>query len=254
MAEVIDARLFRKAKRANVALQFTETELIVPAKADKPEIRVRLPNRREKTFEEREAAIAERQGQIAALEEEIEAERKELKAKVDAYRALGTGGSEVVVQNLKIKTLMERRNTLARPEKWAEEVARQVGPNEIFLEKHKIYSLDRIYRMDFDVVELVRRPEALASLYVDVGLAAAAEQRAQEEAEGAVLEGARAEAAGKSAAAAEKARAATELPGAPDAAAAARTGAIVGQRRVITLGKKKTAAAGGAAGGAPGGI
>ncbi len=239
--------------------QYTDTELILPAKADQPEVRVRLPNRREKTFEEREAVLEERKAKIAALEEEIEAERKDLKAKVDAFQALGTGGSEIIVQNLKLKTLMERRSALARPEKWVEEL--EAGPKSIFLEKHDLYRLNRMYFLEADVYELVRRREALDSLYVDVGLAAAAEARAQEEAEGAVLEAARVAAAGKTAAAAEAARAATELPGgqAPrDAAAAARTGAIVGQKRVIRLGKKSAGAgaAGGssAAGGGPGGI
>lgn len=248
MAEAkLDAKFFRKAKRSNLAIQITDTDAFIPAKGDQPEIRVRLPNRREKTMEERTAALEARVADLAALEEEIEVERKELKARVDAFRAMGTGGSEVVVQNLKVKTLMDRRNAMVRPERWIEEL--DAEPQHIFLEKYKLYSLNHA------IYKLVRRLEPLETLYVDVGAAAAAEQIAQEEAEAGALEAARVEAEARRAGAAEKARAATELPGAPDAAAAARTGAIVGQRRVIRLGKKSAGAgASSAAGGAPGGV
>jgi hypothetical protein len=253
-APPIDAKLFRKAKRANLVLQFTDTELILPAKADNPEIRVRLPNRREKTMEEREAVIAERQAQIAALEEEIETERKELRAKVESFRALGTGGSEVVVQNLKVKSLMERRSLLARPERWIDEVD-NVGPKAIFLEKQDLYKLNAIFFEMADVMQLVRRKEPMETLYVDIGAAAAAERVAQEAAEGEVLEAAQQAEESKRLAAAEKRRAATELPGVAggqDAAAAARTGAIAGARKVIKLKKTATAPAGGPTGGAGG--
>lgn len=68
----MDAKFFRKAKRANRAVEITDSEAIIPAVKDAPEIRVPLPNRRILTIEEREQIVQERRDEIANIEVMIE--------------------------------------------------------------------------------------------------------------------------------------------------------------------------------------
>jgi hypothetical protein len=121
MASQLDTKFFRKAKKLNRAVEITDNQAFIPAVKDSPEIRVSLPNRRPKTFEERTAELEERREQISVIEEDIEKERKVLLALVKSFRE-GGPVSEVVAQNLKVKGLMEKRSSLDRPEKWIEEL------------------------------------------------------------------------------------------------------------------------------------
>lgn len=240
----MDIRFFNKAKKANRAVRYTDTEAIIPAVADKPEIRVPLPTRRLKTFEEREATIASRMAQIGPIEEEIETERRELQRRVEAFKAMGTGAADVIVQNQKVRDLMEKRSALARPEVW-------IHKNDSLTLKDVFGAKRALGVLKYPVWDLKRRVEPISTLYVDIGAAAAAEKAQQEAAEGAVLEEARLKQEQKVAAQAAAAAAATEVPQGPTAEQQARTGAIVGQKRKITL--KKTAPPGGGAAGGGGG-
>ena len=118
----LDAKFFRKAKKVNRAIVITDTEAFIPAVADSPEIRVPLPNRRPKTMEERQLALDSRMAEIDAIEAQIEVVRKGLLGRVEAYRNLGTGAADVIIQNQKVKTLMEKRSALARPDTWINEI------------------------------------------------------------------------------------------------------------------------------------
>ena len=246
MSGALDVKFFKKASKANRAVRYTDTEAIIPAVADKPEIRIPLPNRRPKTMEERQAAIDPRMAEIAPIEEQIETERKELQRRVETFKATGTGAANVIVQNQKVRDLVEKRSSLARPEVW-------IHKNDSMTLKDVFGAKKALSVLDYPVYDLKRRVEPISSLYIDVGAAAAAEQAAAEAAEGAVLEEARLKQEQKATAAAAAATAATEIPQGPTAQQQARTGAIVGQaKRTIKLGKKTVAGSAAAAGGGGG--
>lgn len=211
MAAQLDAKFFRKAKKLNRAVEITDNQAFIPAVKDSPEIRVPLPNRRPKTIEERTAELNERMVQISTVEEQVEVERKALLELVKAYNG-GGPASEVVAQNLKVKALMEKRSSLARPSKWIEELD-GISFKDVFASKRD----DR--KIGAPVYQIKRRVEPISSLYVDLAAEAAA---------------------------AEPAVVAPELPApkAPTVKAAktvaeAAQGAIIGQKKrtVIKLGK-----------------
>lgn len=224
----MDARFFRKAKRVNRAIEITDMEAVIPAVKDSPEIRVPLPNRRPKTFEEREAAIQARNAEITTLEQQIEDERKRLLELVKSYRAIGSGAADVVVQNLKIKNLMEQRSALARPEVWIEEIS-GLSAVDIFESKRDIRKLGG------PVYQVKRRVEPISSLYVDLGQAAAQATVAAESAEAAEAASVMAAEAAATQATLQKQIKATEIKAAPTTQQKATTGAIVGQRRTIKV-------------------
>lgn len=161
---MLDSKFFRKAKRVNRAVEITDTEAVIPAVRDSAEIRVALPNRRPKTFEERQQVIDGRRQEIAVLEEQIEVERKKLLELVKSYRAVGAGVADVVVQNLKIKELMEQRSALARPETWIEELE-GLTLKDVFASKRDVRKIGS------PVYQMKRRVEPITSLYVDLGAA-----------------------------------------------------------------------------------
>ena len=165
MAAQLDAKFFRKAKKVNRAVEITDNQAFIPAVKDSPEIRVNLPNRRVKTFEERTAEVQERIGQISAIEDEIETERKTLLTLVKSYNESGSGVSDVVAQNLKVKGLMEKRSSIARPEKWIEELE-GISFKDIFASKRD----DR--KIGAPVYQIKRRLEPISRLYVDLGAVA----------------------------------------------------------------------------------
>lgn len=235
-------KFFKKAKKVGRNIVITDNEAIIPAVGDTPEVRVALPNRRLKTVEERQAAIDARVADISALDEEIETERMSLMDRVEAFKNLGTGAADVVIQNQKIRMLMERRSALARPVVWIEELG-SLTRVDILENKTDKRSLGH------DVYQLTRRVEPITSLYVDVGGAAAAAQMAAEaEAEG-ILQAAAGDKAAKAAAAEKAAVAATALPVPPTAEEAAKTAAIIGTAKVKrTMKIKKTAVGVGAPG------
>ena len=230
----MDTKFFRAAKRANRAVEITDSEAIIPAVKDASEIRVPLPNRRPLTIEEREAILQGRRDQIAEIEEKIESERKILLQKVKSYRDIQSGAPEVVVQNLKIKNLMEQRSKLAYPEVWIEEL-KGLNLKDIFESKRDVRKIGA------DVFQVKRRVEPILSLYVDLGKAAAEAAVVAEEQESATIaEGLAAVAAAAASRLAQTIKA-TAGPSTTAAAAAATAtqGAIIGQRRVIKM--KKTA-------------
>jgi hypothetical protein len=219
----LDATFFRRARRSNRAVEITDMEAVIPAVKDKAEIRVPLPNRRLRTLDERKEALDARTVQIRAIEEEIEVERKKLLELVKAYKLVGAGVPEVVVQNQKIKELMERRSALARPGVWIEQI------NGLTL--MDVFESKRDTRKVADgapVFQVKRRVEPITSLYVDVGLAAAQAVVEAEDEE---------DKAAQASAIAQTAQAKATVP---KTAAQAAQGAIIG-KRVITL-KKKTPA------------
>lgn len=236
----LNEKFFKKAKKVGRNIVITDNEAIIPAVGDSPEVRVALPNRRLKTVEERQAAIDARVAEIAALDEEIETERVTLMERAEAFKNLRMGAADVVIQNQKIRMLMEKRSALARPVVWIEELDRLTRV-DILENKTDKRSLGH------DVYQLTRRVEPITSLYVDVGGAAAAAQMAAEAEAEEILQGAAADEAAK-AAAAEKAKiAATALAAPPTAEQAAKTGAIIGTvKRTMKI--KKTAAGVGAPG------
>jgi hypothetical protein len=175
MAYQLDAKFFRKAKRVNRAIEITETQAVIPAVKDSPEIRVSLPNRRPKTMEERKEVLDARYEELAALEEEVEVERRKLMDLTKVFRETGTGGAEVIVQNMKIDTLMGRRRGLRYPEIWIEEIP-GLTLVDVFASKRDTRS------MGANVYQVKTRVEPIESLYVDLGgLAAAANVSAEEE-------------------------------------------------------------------------
>ena len=180
MAYQLDAKFFRKAKKVNRAVEITDTHAVIPAVKDSPEIRVALPNRRPKTMEERGEILEERFSQISELEEEIEVERRRLMELTKAYRATPVAGvsevagvAEIVVQNLKIQNLMDRRRSLRYPEAWIESLG-GLTLVDIFASKRDARKLDGY------VYQVKNRVEPIESLYVDLGGAGA---RANAEAE-----------------------------------------------------------------------
>jgi hypothetical protein len=162
MSSQLDAKFFRKAKKVNRAVEITETQAYIPAVKDSPEIRVPLPNRRLKTMEEREAELTARYENIATLEEDIERERKSLNALISSYRELGSGAADVVVQNQKVRDLMERRKSMAYPQIWIESLS-GVTRTEVFESKRDTRKLPG----GGTVYQVKRRVEPISSLYVD---------------------------------------------------------------------------------------
>lgn len=165
----LDAKFFRKAKKVNRAVEITDTEAVIPAVKDGAEIRVALPNRRILTFDERKEKLKARNELIAALEEEIEIERKKLMDLTNTYKITRTGVAEVVVQNQKVKEMMERRSALARPEVWIESIE-GITLKDIFESKRDT----RKIAGNASLYQVKRRVEPITSLYVDIGAAAAA--------------------------------------------------------------------------------
>jgi len=182
MAYQLDAKFFRKAKKVNRAVEITDTYAVIPAVKDSPEIRVALPNRRPKTMEERGEVLEERFSQISELEQEIEVERRRLMELTKAYRATPVAGvsevagvAEIVVQNLKIQNLMDRRRSLRYPEAWIESLG-GLTLVDVFASKRDARKLDAY------VYQVKNRVEPIESLYVDLG-AAGARANAEAEAE-----------------------------------------------------------------------
>uniref|UniRef100_A0A6C0KC14 Uncharacterized protein n=1 Tax=viral metagenome TaxID=1070528 RepID=A0A6C0KC14_9ZZZZ len=217
MAATLDRQFFRKVTRRRRTLEFTANEVILPAVKDEPEIRVALPNRRERTIDERIEILAERTANVTLLDEEIETERKKLAEIVRRYKAGQAAVSEVVILNESVRGLMERRSTLARPDTWIE--------GDDTLTYKDIFMRERdLKKLKWEVFMLKRRVEPISSLYVDVVVP--------------VVQGA----AAPSAAPAPIAPAAAPVaPVAPAAGQAPATGAIIG-RRVLKLKKTATAA------------
>ena len=153
------------------------------------------------------------------LDEEIETERKKLAEIVRRYKAGQAAVSEVVILNESVRGLMERRSTLARPDRWIE--------GDDTLTYKDIFMRERdLKKLKWEVFMLKRRVEPISSLYVDVVVP--------------VVEGAAAPSA------APVAPAPSAAPVAPAVVQAPATGAIIG-RRVLKL--KKTATAASAAAG-----
>ena len=222
MAATLDRQFFRKVTRRRRTLEFTANEVILPAVKDEPEIRVALPNRRERTTDERIANLAERTANVTFLDEEIETERKKLAEIVRRYKAGQAAVSEVVILNESVRGLMERRSTLARPDRWIE--------GDDTLTYKDIFMRERdLKKLKWEVFMLKRRVEPISSLYVDVVVP--------------VVEGAAAPSAAPVAPAPSAAPAAPVPSAAPAAPAgqAPATGAIIG-RRVLKLKKTATAA------------
>lgn len=174
MSFQLDAKFFRRAKKVNRAVEITDMHAFIPAIKDSPEIRVALPNRRPKTMEERQTAIDIRYEQIAELEEEIEVERKQLIELTKTYSSTKSGAADVVVQNLKVQALMEKRKALQYPEIWIETVS-GVTLKDIFESKRDTRKVDGGV-----VQQISHRVEPITSLYVDLAAPAAgqAEQSA----------------------------------------------------------------------------
>ena len=226
MASQLDTAFFRKAKRANRAVEIFDHEAVIPAVKEKPEVRVKLPIRRLKTIEERKAFVQENRDKIEILDGEIEQERKNLLELVKAYRTTGSRVSEVVATNLKVKGLMERRSVLLSPERWIEELD-GLTFKDVFASKRDVRKIGA------NVYQIKRRVEPIESLYVNL----AAPQALQGEGEAGPPAPA-APAASLAAAAAATAAAAAASAQAPRTAAEAAQGVIIGQKKVI---KAKTA-------------
>ena len=188
MAYQLDAKFFRKAKKVNRAVEITDTYAVIPAVKDSPEIRVPLPNRRPKTMEERGEVLEERFTEISELEQEIEVERRRLMELTKSYRGASVAGgaevagvarvagvAEIVVQNLKIQNLMDRRRSLRYPEAWIESLG-GLTLVDVFASKRDVRKLDTY------VYQVKNRVEPIESLYVNLG-AAAATANAEAEAE-----------------------------------------------------------------------
>jgi hypothetical protein len=163
----VDAKFFRRAKKLNRAVEITDSHAYIPALRDSPEIRVPLPNRRPKTMEERQISLDERAEGIGALDEEIEVERRVLIDLTRKYNTLKSGAADVVVQNLKIQALMEKRKSLQYPERFIEELT-GVTLKDIFQSKRDTRKVD-----GGKVYQITHRVEPITSLYVDLTAAAA---------------------------------------------------------------------------------
>jgi len=171
----VDAKFFRRAKKLNRAVEITDSHAYIPALRDSPEIRVPLPNRRPKTMEERQTALDERAEGIGALDEEIEVERRVLIDLTRKYNTLKSGAAEVVVQNLKIQALMEKRKSLQYPERFIEELT-GVTLKDIFQSKRDTRKVD-----GGKVYQITHRVEPITSLYVDLTGAATGAATARED-------------------------------------------------------------------------
>ena len=244
MASQVNRDFFKKAKKVDRAIELRDNEAVIPAVKERAEVRARLPNRRLLSVEERAAIIQERTASLSALEEEIEVERKLLLELVKAYTATNSGASDVVAQNLKIKSLMERRSALSRPQVWIESLD-GLTLKDVFASKRDVRKIGST------VYQVKRRVEPISSLYVDlepVAGSATAAATVKATAKGT------AKGTGKGFAGTLASIAATVLPApvaapiaAPIAAPVATPaevaqGVIIGQKRVIKT-KKATAAA-----------
>ena len=226
MSFQLDAKFFRRAKKLNRAVEITDSHAYIPAVRDSPEIRVSLPNRRPKTMEERQAVIDERTEEIGALDEEIEVERRALIDLTRKYNTLKSGAADVVVQNLKIQGLMEKRKGLQYPERFIAELT-GVTLKDIFQSKRDMRKVD--------VFQIKHRVEPITSLYVDL--------------EGAAIGTGEATATGAATGAATAAGDDEDVEFGPTVqptpkpktAEQAKVGAIVQSKKVLKL--KKTAAA-----------
>ena len=171
MAFQLDAKFFRRAKKVNRAVEITDNYAVIPAMKDSPEIRVPLPIRRPLTFEEREAELIKRHEEISEIEKLIEVERKRLMERVQSFRDTKSGAADVVVQNLKIRDLVVKRNAISYGEKWIEDIE-NLTLKDIFESTRDTRSIG------LPLYQIKRRVEPITSLYVD--LAAAADAAANE--------------------------------------------------------------------------
>lgn len=160
MAYTLDAKFFRKANKLNRAVEITDTEAFIPAVKESPEIRVALPNRRLKSFEERSDEVSNRLDQIEILEAQIEIQRKTLLDLINTYKTTQSGVAEVVSQNQKVQELMRKRSVLNHPQKWIEEL-RGLNFKDVFESKRDQRKIGA------DVYQVKRRIEPILSLYVD---------------------------------------------------------------------------------------
>jgi len=161
MASQVNRDFFKKAKKVDRAIEIRDNEAVIPAVKERAEVRARLPNRRLLTIEERAAIIEERMGLITALDDEIEVERKDLLEKVKVYEMTKSGASDVVAQNLKVKSLMEKRTKLSHPEIWIETLPGLLL-KDVFASKRDVRKIGA------DVFQVKRRLEPILSLYVDL--------------------------------------------------------------------------------------
>jgi hypothetical protein len=219
MASQLDTAFFRKAKKVNRAIEIFDHEAVIPAVKEKPEVRVKLPIRRLKTFEERTKFIQESREKIQILDGEIELERKNLLDLIKAYRETGSGVSDVVATNLKVKSLMERRSALLRPDRWIEELP-GLSFKDVFASKRDIRKIGA------NVYQIKRRVEPIESLYVNLDAVTPDTESVPEEdissSTSAVLP-----------------KPVSAVSSMPKTAAEAAQGAIIGQKKVIKA--KKTA-------------
>ena len=161
MSFKLDAKFFRRAKKVNRAVEITDAHAYIPAIRDSPEIRVPLPTRRLKTIEERQDVMDKRLEEIGTLDEEIEVERKVLIDLTKKYNAMKSGAAEVVVQNLKIQGLMEKRKALQYPEQYIEAIS-GVTLKDIFESKRDVRKVAEY------IYQVKHRVEPISSLYVDL--------------------------------------------------------------------------------------
>lgn len=244
MSFQLDAKFFRRAKKLNRAVEITDSHAYIPAVKDSPEIRVPLPNRRLKTMEERQAAIDERTEEIGTLDEEIEVERRVLIDLTRKYNTLKSGAADVVVQNLKIQGLMEKRKGLQYPERFIAELT-GITLKDIFQSKRDMRKVD--------VVQIRHRVEPITSLYVDLTSTGAA--TATGAATGAATGLGEATATGASDEEVEFAPTVNPTPKpktAQEVKEQAKVGAIVQTKKVLKLKKTATATPAAALGGGSG--
>jgi hypothetical protein len=241
MASQVNRDFFKKAKKVDRAIEIRDNEAVIPAVKDKAEVRARLPNRRMLTIDERKQRIEQGRAELASLEEEIEVERKALLEAVKSYEASNYGAAEVVAQNLKVKTLMEKRSRLSRPETWIETLG-GLSLKDVFSSKRDNRKIGD------DVFQIKRRVEPLTSLYVDLEEAAASAEAAATSATSAATSAATT----KTKKPTVLGSLGTALEGVLGTTAAATAvakpeevaqGVIIGQRRVIKTKKTSTAAA-----------
>jgi hypothetical protein len=227
----LDAKFFRRAKKLNRAVEITDSHAYIPAIRDSPEIRVPLPNRRPKTMEERQAELDERMEEIGKLDEEIEVERRALIDLTRKYTTLKSGAADVVVQNLKIQTLMEKRKALQYPEKFIAQI-NGITLTDIFQSKRDTRKI-----AGGVLYQIMHRVEPITSLYVDLTGAATSGAAGAEYSESEELSTA-------------VARPLAPLVAKPKTAEEAKVGAIIGQtKKVLKLKKAPGAPAAGSIGG-----
>jgi hypothetical protein len=229
MASQVNRDFFKKAKKVDRAIELRDNEAVIPAVKERAEVRARLPNRRLLSVEERKAIIDERTASISVLEEEIEVERKQLLELVKAYTVSNSGASDVVAQNLKIKSLMERRSALSRPQVWIESLD-GLTLKDVFASKRDIRKIGST------VFQVKRRVEPIESLYIDLESGSGSSSGSSE-----ATATAKGTATGLLGTLASIAPTAAPAPTAATPAEVAQ-GVIIGQKRVIKT-KKATAAA-----------